>query len=128
MPGPKKTIPREMISSEIGQALVALWTGDGDGRLTDRELREACQFLLANPDFIQGPFGKVIYQVLQTYVAETPVRPLSAKEVAAMVDQFVADGMPLTKARLVVARATRKTVEAVKQAHWRNRANRDKSE
>ena len=97
MPGPKKPLPttRKMTSAESGKALVALWTRDGP--LTERELYEGCRFLLANPDLIGGPFGKVIYQVLQHYVEKNPPRPFTAQEVAAMVDQRVNDGMPLAK-------------------------------
>ena len=97
---------------------------------TPRKLRNAWIFLIENPDLIQGhDYSLYFYYALRRLVGKKPVRRgPSQEDIAALVDLCVFGGMSLGEARQFVADALiqRKTVEAVKQAHHRQR-RRNKS-
>ena len=95
---------------------------------TEQDLRNIGLFLLDNPELIGGPYDFYIYLALKSLVSKIPNRPFRPKEMAALVDMLVDAGMPLSKARQEIADRSRKTIEAVKQAHLRHgRKKRDKT-
>jgi hypothetical protein len=97
---------------------------------TEQDLRNICLFLLDKPELIGsgGPYAFYIYLALKSLVAKIPNRPFEPKQMAALVDMLVDVGMPLSKARQEIADRSKKTTEAVKQAHLRyGKRKRDKT-
>jgi hypothetical protein len=98
---------------------------------TKTRLQNAWIFLVQNPDLIQKPnYSVYIYHGLQSLVKKLPRgRRPSQEDIATLVDLCVSGGMSLGEARQFVADSLspKKSVEAVKEAHLRERRRRNKS-
>ncbi len=99
----------------------------GEPQPTEQDLRNLGVYLIDNPELIGGRYDYYIWLALKCLVKKIPDRPFRPKVTAAMVDMFVDAGVLLGDARQKVADRSKKTVEAVKQAHLRHgKRKRDK--
>jgi hypothetical protein len=121
--------------SELGEAtrkqILNDWNKRHEGRPppTEQELRNLSVFLTDNLELIEGAYAYYIYLALKCLVNKIPHRPFRPKVMAALVDMLLDAGVPLADARREIAQRSRKTVEAVKQAHLRyGKRTRDKSQ
>ena len=87
-----------------------------------RAQRVFCRFLIDNPYLIGEPFDRYILPILRDWWANAgPPKRLSAKDIAALVDDLVNTGMQLTKARKQIADYLGMEFSAVERDHQRHR-------